>query len=191
MKGCPPLSAKELRLALRHLRGRYKLRDRALLVLGVRTGMRISELLSLHIGQTFDGTAVLPRVYLQRSSTKGKRHGASIALHPKAVAALRKWITSRGPVSADDWLFPSQRAPGRAMGRHAAWHILHRAFIAAGVTVMAGTHAMRKSFCANVHRALGGDLFRLAKAMRHSSPLTTLSYLSFKQDEIDRAILRA
>ena len=35
------------------------------------------------------------------------------------------------------------------------------------------------------------DLFRLAKAMRHTSPLTTLAYLSFRQEEIDRAILRA
>jgi hypothetical protein len=48
---------------------------------------------------------------------------------------------------------------------------------------------MRKTFANNVHKALGGDLFRIAKAMRHSSPLTTLRYLSFKQVKIDRAFL--
>ena len=58
-----------------------------------------------------------------------------------------------------------------------------------GVMGMAGTHCLRKTFANNVHKALGGDLFRTSKAMRHSSPLTTLRYLSFKQEEIDRAIL--
>ena len=57
------------------------------------------------------------------------------------------------------------------------------------IPIMAGTHCLRKTFANNVHKALGGDLFRTSKAMRHSSPLSTLRYLSFKQEEIDRAIL--
>ncbi len=86
------------------------------------------------------------------------------------------------------YLFPSQRK-GCGLGRKAAWKVLHRAFQEAGVSGMAGTHCMRKTFANNVHKALGGDLFRPAQAMRHSSPMTTLRYLSFKQEEIDRAIL--
>jgi hypothetical protein len=70
------------------------------------------------------------------------------------------------------------------------WKVLNRAFRAAGVTGMAGIHCMRKTFASNVHKALGGDLFRTGKAMRHSSPLSTLRYLSFKQDEIDRAFFQ-
>jgi len=56
---------------------------------------------------------------------------------------------------------------------------------------MCGSHAMRKTYCANVRAALGGDIFRLSKAMRHTSVFTTLAYMSYKQEEIDRAILRA
>lgn len=192
MKGCPPLSPTEYRLALRNLRGRWRWRDRALLTLGVRTGMRISEALSLRLSQLHDGKTVRPRVYLERKDSKGKLTGSSIIIHPKAAAALMKWIeSSLGPTKPDDWLFPSQRCKGQPIRPAAAWYVLHRAFLAAGVSGMAGTHVMRKTFCQNVHRALGGDLFRLAKAMRHTSPLTTLSYLSFRQEEIDRAILRA
>ncbi len=122
-----------------------------------------------------------------RRDTKGKTYGASIVLHPRAAAALDKWIRSRGQVSPGDWLFPSQRSKDRPMRRVTAWRALHDAFVAAGVNGKSGTHCMRKTFAANVHRALGGDLFRLAKAMRHTSPLTTLAYLSFRQEEIDRA----
>ena len=77
------------------------------------------------------------------------------------------------------------------MLRHTGWQILHDAFVAAGVTGMCGSHSMRKTFAANVLKTLGGDIFRLSKAMRHTSPFTTLAYLSYRQDEIDRAILRA
>ncbi len=191
MKGCPALTPSQIKLALRHLRGRYRFRNRALLVLGIRTGLRITEALRLKVGQVWDGTEVLPRVYLQRECTKSKRHGASLVVHPKAAAALKKWIMSRGPVRGEDWLFPSQVRPDLPLGRHAGWDILHKAFVAAGVTGMVGSHCMRKTFAANVHAALKGDLFRLSKAMRHASPLSTLSYLSFRQEEIDQAILHA
>jgi integrase len=190
MIGCPALTKPELNLALRNLRGRWRWRNRALLILGVRTGLRISELLSLRVGQVHDGEKILERLYLARQDSKGKRTGSSMVIHPRAAAALEKWIGSPiGPTQPEDWLFPSQRHQGQHMQRHTGWHVLHRAFLAAGVTGMAGTHCMRKTFADNVRIALGGDIYRLSKAMRRTSPFTTLAYLSYKQEEIDRAIL--
>jgi integrase len=191
MKGCPPLSAPEFHTALASLSGRHKWRDQALLILGVRMGMRVSELLSLTIAQVWDGKAPRARIYLPREKTKGKRTGASMVLHPSAGDAVERLIKSRVGVQPQDFLFSSQRCPHRPLGRRAAWLILHRAFKAAGVSGMVGSHCMRKTFCQNVYVALKGDLFRLSKAMRHTSPLTTLSYLSFREEEIDRAILAA
>jgi site-specific recombinase XerD len=187
--GCPALSAKELKLAHANLKGRYALRNRALVTLGVRSGLRVSELLALKVGQVWDGRKVVDRFYIRRQATKGKHAGASIVMHPDATAALTRWIKA-GALSqgTDEYLFPSQQGGGR-LNRRSVWKVLHRAFRQAGVSGMAGTHCMRKTFANNVHQALGGDLFRTAKAMRHSSPLTTLKYLSFKQEEIDRAIL--
>ena len=49
------MSSKELKLALASLNGRYALRDRALIILGVRSGLRISELLALKVGQVWNG----------------------------------------------------------------------------------------------------------------------------------------
>jgi integrase len=189
MIGCPALSPKELKLALASLSGRYVLRDRALIMLGVRSGLRISELLAIKISQVWDGQKIVTRFYVNREATKGKHAGASIVMHPEAAQVLSCWIESGGLGDCPNgYLFPSQRQGG-CLGRKSAWKVLHRAFQEAGVTGMAGTHCMRKTFANNVHKALGGDLFRTAKAMRHSSPLTTLRYLSFKQEEIDRAIL--
>jgi site-specific recombinase XerD len=190
MIGCPALSPKELKFALANLKGRYALRDRALVTLGVRTGLRISELLALRVSQVWDGKRAVARFYVARRATKGKHAGASIIMHPDAAKALTRWIKAAGLAgNPGSYLFPSQKHGGRRLGRKSAWEILHPAFQRAGVMGMAGTHCLRKTFANNVHKALGGDLFRTSKAMRHSSPLTTLRYLSFKQEEIDRAIL--
>jgi integrase len=189
MIGCPALSPKELKRALANLNGRHASRNRALVVLGVRSGLRISELLALKVGQVWDGENVMGRFYISRRDTKGKRLGASIVMHPDAARALTHWINTGGlAANPQGYLFPSQWKSGR-LNRKSVWKVLHRAFRKAGVTGMAGTHCMRKTFADNVHQALGGDLFRTSKAMRHSSPLTTLRYLSFKQEEIDQAIL--
>lgn len=190
MIGCPALSPKELKLAFANLNGRYALRDRALVTLGVQTGLRISELLALKVGQVWDGRTTVAWFYVARQNTKGKYAGASIVLHPDAAKAVARWIKAGGlAANPHGYLFPSQKHGGRRLGRKSAWEILHPAFQKAGVMGMVGTHCLRKTFANNVHKALGGDLFRTSKAMRHSSPLTTPRYLSFKQEEIDRAIL--
>jgi site-specific recombinase XerD len=192
MKGCPALTPKQQKLALTHLSGKYALRNRAMLILGIRTGLRVNELLSLKVGQVWDGKQVPPRLYLRRGATKGKHAGASVVIHPEAGKVVARWIKSRGKIlGPTDFLFASRKNNGHRLTRSSAWRILHRAFQAAGVAGMAGTHCMRKTFAQNVHQSLGGDLFRLSKAMRHSSPMTTLAYLSFKQEEIDEAILAA
>jgi site-specific recombinase XerD len=152
--------------------------------------LRISELLALKVGQVWDGKRTVTRFYVARQATKGKHAGASIVLHPDAAKALTRWINAGGlAANPGSYLFPSQKHADRRLGRKSAWGILHPAFQKAGVMGMAGTHCLRKTFANNVHQTLGSDLFRTSKAMRHSSPLTTLRYLSFKQEEIDSAIL--
>jgi hypothetical protein len=54
-------------------------------MLGVRSGLRISELLELKVGQVWDGNKVVDRFYVRRQATKGKEFGASIVMHPEAA----------------------------------------------------------------------------------------------------------
>jgi integrase len=50
MKGCRPLTEPEVELLQRSFGGVYAARDRALFLLGVKTGFRISEFLALRVG---------------------------------------------------------------------------------------------------------------------------------------------
>jgi site-specific recombinase XerD len=131
------LNPKQLKLALAKLKGKYALRNQALVTLGVRSGLRISEPLSLKIGQVWDGKKVVPRLYLRSSAAKGKRAGASIVIHPEAAHAVTRWIKCRGTsATPTDYLFSSRKNRGHCLTRTSAWRILHGTFVAAGVPGM-------------------------------------------------------
>jgi integrase len=48
---------------------------------------------------------------------------------------------------------------------------------------------MRKTFADRVYDRLGGDLVKLQRALGHRSIVSTASYVSFREEEIDEAIL--
>ena len=50
MKGCRALTADEVARVSQAFRGTYAVRDRALFVLRIKTGLRIAELPSLRVG---------------------------------------------------------------------------------------------------------------------------------------------
>ena len=71
MKGTRPLNNDEIRRVAAAFTGMYEVRNRGLFMLGVSTGGRISELLSLRIGDVYqNGTAVTDLLF-DRSIVKG------------------------------------------------------------------------------------------------------------------------
>jgi hypothetical protein len=54
-----------------------------------------------------------------------------------------------------------------------------------------GTHAMRKTFCNRVYDKLNHDLVKTHRAIGHANINSTVQYLSFREAEIDAAVLAA
>jgi site-specific recombinase XerD len=75
------------------------------------------------------------------------------------------------------------------MGRIQAWRILNAAAKALCLPGKIGNHSMRKSFAERVYNKLGRDLVKTQKALGHRSINSTVSYLSFIQEDIDAAIV--
>ena len=192
MRGCRPLTESEVEAVLAQMDGPSSARDRALFLLGVRSGFRISEILSLRLGDVVQAGRVVERVRVQRRHMKGKREGRTVLLHPAARAALATWLEelrSDGYMTAESFVFQSRRGPNQAIGRVQAWRILKRSFEQAGLTGNLGTHSMRKTFADRIYERLGGDLVKLQRALGHRSVVSTASYVSFREEEIDEAIL--
>lgn len=222
MKGCRPLTDTEVKRIAKHgFWGRYAARNRALFLVGIKTGFRISEILSLRIkdvsaatGQGTEGAApALPgleaeaaevlrlgprgapgRITVRRRHMKGKIESRTVALHAEAKAALEEWIgelhaARRGGPRTP--LFLSQTGSGqkRTISRMQAHRILQAAFDACKVRGQTGTHCMRKTFAGKMYDKLGGNLIQTQRALGHRSIASTVDYLSFRQEEIDHAML--
>ena len=184
MNGCRPLTDDEIVLVLKNLKNP---RDRCLFIIGIRTGFRISEILSLRVRDCVQYNEIAKSLNIARRHMKGKKRGREIPLHPEARAALKAYLfgasndAKKPEVAGNDKLFPFTR-------QH-AWRIFKNAVTAAALTGKLGTHAMRKTFAKRVYHALGKDLINTQRAMGHASVSSTASYLAFEEEEIDKAIL--
>ena len=92
MRGCRPLTDAEIARVLGALAGPTAARDRALFLLGLKAGFRVSELLSLRLGDVFQAGRIAARVTVARRHVKGRTAGRTVLLHPAAKAALAAWV---------------------------------------------------------------------------------------------------
>ena len=192
MKGCRPLTDPEIEETLASFGGRYAKRDRALFLLGVKTGFRISELLSLTVGAVFQHGRMVERVSVSRRNMKRKVEGRTVPLNSQAAEAVRVWIEqmrTQGGVTSKTVLFRSRKGENKPISRVTAYKILRVVFNENELTGRLGTHSMRKTFANVVHERLGRDIAKTKKALGHKNINSTDSYLSFLQEEIDEAIL--
>jgi integrase len=192
MKGCRPLSEEEISQVTQAFDGPFALRNQALLVLDVRTGYRISELLSLRVGDVFQRGQVVDWITVPKRHMKGQTAGRTLPLHAEAKGALQRWLEAYGrqqPLLPTLVLFPSRKGVNRPLQRGQAHHILQEAYRTNGLTGMIGCHGMRKTFGQKVYEKTGRDLRATQHAMGHKSPASTAAYLAVDEQAIDAIIL--
>ena len=202
MRGCRALTEVEIKDVLESFAGEYANRDRALFTLGVLSGFRVSELLSLKVGDvTTPAGQVAEWVSVARRAMKKKTEGRSVPLNPKARAALREWVEELrdgGHLSPDTPLFLSRKGGNRPLTRQAVHHVLKGVYVANGITGKTGTHSMRKTFAKSVYAAAvklarSGQavdpLTFCQKALGHRSVNSTISYLAVGEDLVAETIL--
>jgi integrase len=192
MKGCRPLTDAEVELIQASFGGTYGARDRALFLLGVKSGFRISELLSLRLGDVWQHGRLVDRVTVERRYMKNKREGRTVLLHPEAKAALATWLLTLRHltgVTPQTYVFRSRKGPNRAISKVQAWRILQETVRTNELPGKVGTHAMRKTFADRIYQQSHHDLIKTQQALGHKHVNSTQHYLSFLQEEIDALIL--
>ena len=192
MRGCRPFTAKEVQRIVDHFDGPFAKRDKAVFLLGIKSGFRISELLSLRIGEVLQHGRIVDRITIQRRSMKGRIEGRTILLHPSAKAALAEWIDelkAAGPLAEQGHVFQSRKGANGPISRTHYYRILAEVCVRCGLTGRLGTHSMRKTFAGRIYEKLNHDLVKTQRALGHRNINSTAAYLSFKEEEIDEAIL--
>jgi integrase len=199
MIGCRPLSRAEQASLELAITGRNASRDRCLVALGCNTGYRISELLSLNLGDVVQAGAIVGSIEVKRRSMKGKHQGRQLRLNEDATIHLAEWVealNSRGGMLPTCPLFCTSTT--KRMTRFHAYRVIRSAAARAGISGRVATHSMRKSFAARTYDHFLGrvsrgdkiDPFRCtSKALGHASIQSTDQYLSFHQTDVDDAVM--
>ena len=190
MKGTRPLDNNEIQQVVDAFDGIYEVRNRALFVLGVSTGGRVSELLSLKVDDVYQNGTPVTDLLFDRSVVKGGEVSRAIPLNADgrdAIEALIGWHTECfGSVNPDRVLFPSRQTSG-AIDRRTVHEALKKAFNAAGLNGKLATHSMRKSFAQRLYDQTA-DIFTVQEMLGHKSVATTQRYLGVNYATVREAV---
>jgi integrase len=149
-------------------------RDYFLFLLGINTGLRVSDIVALRVKD------IQGKDHLLISEEKsGKRRLVFLKPIQTDVEAYTKGM------DPDGWLFPSRKGGGPISPTQA-----YRALVKAGAMIDRadiGTHTMRKTFGYHYYKR-HQDVAKLQEIFNHSAPSITKRYIGITQDEIDHSL---
>ena len=192
MKGTRPLDNDEIRRVSGCFTGMYEIRNRSLFMLGVSTGGRISELLSLRVGDVYQNKKPVTDLLYTKRIVKGGEVSRSVPVNAdgrKAIDALVKWHRQHyRRINATRPLFPSRHKKGSVpMHRQTAHAILKDAFMEAGLNGHIATHSLRKSFAQRLYDKTS-DIYLVQELLGHRNISTTQKYLGVNYADAKAAV---
>ena len=162
-------------------------------MLGVSTGGRISELLSLTIGDVYQNRAAVTDLLYDKSIVKGGEMSRAVPVNKDgrlAIDALITWHRNQyGNTQSSRPLFPSRNGHGnpQRMSRRTAHDVLKKAFEDAGLNGHLATHSLRKSFAQRLYDRTG-DIFAVQEMLGHKNVATTQKYLGVNYASVRDAL---
>jgi len=203
MAGCRAITLGEFGEILsacgEYLRPLVARRSAAIFVVMYYTGIRISECVSLSVGDVSSGGEAGDWLCVRRCHVKGKTHGREVPLHPIAQQEIHGWLDFAGLREAprDDWLFPGvSRGANRRFNfavhvtdvsvRYTLTGLAQRLHLGGRVS----THSFRHSFAERFFQESGERLLLTMAALDHSDIKSTLAYLRLSQRGVRDVIMR-
>ncbi len=174
MKYVEPIRNKQQIDAVKIYLKNRNLRDCLLFVLGINSGLRISDLLLLKISDVKSADRIIIR---EKKTGKIK----DFPLSDTCKNTINEYLTNSNNES--DWLFKSQKG-NQPITRIQAYRIINQAARAIGIKEAIGTHTLRKTFGYWAYKN-GADVTRIQKLLNHSAPSVTLAYIGITKDELD------
>lgn len=156
----------------------YSQRDCMLFIMGINSGLRISDILARKVKDVKNKT----HIHIMEKKTKKYKR---FYLNTDLREALKKYIESL-KLSEDDYLFQSRKGDNKPISRIQAYRILNKAAKEVGLKEI-GTHTMRKTF-GYWHYKKYKDVAMLQKIFNHSAPSITLAYIGITDEYTDETI---
>ncbi|MCR8983214.1 tyrosine-type recombinase/integrase [Brevibacillus laterosporus] len=189
METVQPIRDREQIKTMKVLLGHRSKRDLLLFVLGINSGLRISDILDMKVCDVIDkrGRAAKHFDLRERKTRKRKRFPFSEQIRKVIEDYLKDYLKDyKGDINRP--LFVSQKRAKdgtyRPITRQRAWIILNNVAKKIGITDNVGTHSLRKTFGYHAYQE-GVSIEVLQRIFNHSDPRITLDYIGITQDAID------
>lgn len=164
----------------------YAQRNRAMLLMTVAAGLRVSEVAGLTVGDVLDSTgAVRSEVFLAANRVK-HQHARTFYINSRLQKELAEYIATRSNKSPEFPLFPTHRGPRRHFSPNTLAQHFHYLYRRAGIS-NASSHSGRKTFLTSL-ASQGVSVFVLASLAGHKSISTTQRYVTVNDDVKRRAV---
>ncbi|WP_031513347.1 site-specific integrase [Desulfofalx alkaliphila] len=168
--------------AIKGVLGRQSQRNLLLFVLGINTGLRVSDLLALKVGDVWEGNKSKEFIYVYNDRS-GKEK--AFYINSKVRAELEKYM-SLSQLTERDYLFKSQKN-NQPITRQQAYRIINNAAKQVGINGKIGTHTLRKTFGYHAYRK-GIAISILMEIFNHSTPAETLRYIGI--DSLENRLIK-
>jgi site-specific recombinase XerD len=157
---------------LRRLLGLATVRDRAILLLLLDTGLRVSEAAGIRLGDLRPDGSV-------KVMGKGAKERI-VPIGSTARGAIVRYLGQRGPGTPDAGLFLGWRGALDARGLQ---QVLKRLKLRAGITGRCSPHSLRHTF-ARSYLVNGGDVFSLQRILGHTTLDMVKRYVSLADADV-------
>jgi integrase len=179
----PIRSVKKINDLKKYLLGSGNMRNYTLVVLGLNSALRVSDILNLKWGDVFDfeENRFKTHVYVKDKKTgKNKK----FLLNQNATGAILKLKRKLGHINILDYIFKSREGQNKPITRYMAIKIIKLSCEAVGIKEHIGCHSLRKTFGYHSWKK-GVPIPILMELYNHSNQSITKLYLGISQDDID------
>lgn len=153
-------------------------RDYILFLIGINTGLRVSDSLNLRTEQII-------KLKSRKRKEFAIREGKTKKERIINITAIFNDIYNYAVKLDSTWLFPSRKGD-KPISKIQAYRQLQKAGDFAGVESI-GTHTMRKTFGYHFYKQTK-DIAMLQDILNHSSPKITLAYIGINKEEKDNVL---
>ncbi|MFU2207768.1 tyrosine-type recombinase/integrase [Solidesulfovibrio sp. C21] len=160
-------------------------RDRLLFVLGINSGLRVQDILSLKVSDVRT-CSIGDRVSIKEKKT-GKEN--VLILNKEIKTALDEYLRC-AKRQDDHYLFKSRKGQNYPLTTYAVTMMVQRWCDEINLKINAGAHTLRKTWCYQ-QRQMGSSWELLAKRLNHSTPSITRRYLGVQEEEVEEILMKS
>ncbi len=159
-------------------------RDLLIFVLGINTGLRISDILPLKLKDVQDKKGD-PKDYVYLTEKKTRRQ-RKIVLNSEVKKALQIYFNKSEKYDLDSYLFTSEKSgKNKPLSKVRAWQLINGWCREVGILERIGTHSLRKSLGYQMRKS-GIAIEVIQRMLGHSSVSVTTRYIGIDQEELEK-----